>query len=153
MRKPAFDSRRLCETAAALVAKELKDYCLVQLLSDDGRWLVAEAVFSPEEGTLEDARRSLMSPVAVAAHPMSSRVIETEQPLQVTRPQLEKMRVATSPLSSAAQFGQCIGVHSMMLLPLRVDGRIIGQLTLARYRADRPPFDERDLELAQARIS
>ena len=42
------------------------------------------------------------------------------------------------------------GLHSLLVLPLRNQGRSFGQVLLTRFRPDSPPFDEYDVLFAQA---
>ncbi len=142
------DLDSLLETIARRVAQVLQDYCVVQFVSDDETTLTLAAVYSPEEEMLAQARRALSEPIVAATHPIFRYTLHTQESLMISQGQLEAMRQA-APSSTGAQFGAHIGVHSMLVVPLLANGRVLGVLTLARYRSDRPEFDEHDLDLAQ----
>jgi len=147
------DAQRLFETVARLVAEQLKDYCLVQLLNEAGTHLSAVAIYSPDPETLAQAREVLSAAVPVQFHPIAKRVHGTGQPFIAARTQLEALRddqPVDLPRPPGSDFERRIGVHSMLVVPLRVNDQPIGQITLARYGTDRPPFDDHDLELAQS---
>ncbi len=124
----SVDEQRLCERIARLVAEALNDLCSVHLLEDDGVTLTSQGFFSPDSEALEDT-------YSVHAHPLARRVFETGQPFHAANMHIEHPRLPG-------------GVHSMLIVPLRVDDKPIGHITLARSRVDRPPFDEHDLDLA-----
>ncbi len=150
--KDTSNANRLLDTIAQRTAELLKDYCLVQLFSDDRTHLTPEAIFSPDPELLTQAKLALSVPIEVQSHPPSKRVFETGQPFFAANLQLDALRAGATgqPMPPGAEFGRRIGVHSMLIVPLQVDGQAIGQITLARYRSDLPAFDQSDLDLAQS---
>jgi PAS domain S-box-containing protein len=142
------DSQRLLDTVAKRVAEVVKDYCLVMLLSDDGRTLTPVAAYDPDPEALRQVRDAFLEPFLLEAHPVPRRVIETGEPFLAPKLDLEQLR---PPRTTARYFDfmQRMGMHSLLIVPLRVHDRSIGQLTLARFRPDSPAFDEKDLDLAQ----
>lgn len=143
----ATDSQHLLQTLARRVAESIKDCCVVLLLSDDGLSLIPVATFDPDPETLHQLNDALLEPLALEAHPVTRAVIESGESLFLPRLDLARFRARTTPRSY--DFMQRIGMHSLMLVPLRIHDRSIGQLVLARFRADSPAFDEHDLGLAQ----
>ena len=142
------DPQRLLDTVARRVAGVVKDYCLVQLLSDDGKTLLPAALFDPDPDALRQVRDAFLEPFLLETHPVSRRVLETGEPLFAPKLDLEQLR---PPRTTARYFDfmQRIGLHSMLIVPLRVRDQSIGQLSLSRYRRNSPAFDQHDLELAQ----
>ncbi len=142
------DSQLLLDTVAQRVAEVVKDYCIVLLLSDDGGTLTPVAAYDPDPEALRQVRDAFLEPFVLETHPVTRRVIETGEPFFAPKLDLEQLR---PPRTTARYFDfmQRIGMHSMLIVPLRVHDRSIGQLTLARFRADSPAFDEHDLDLAQ----
>jgi PAS domain S-box-containing protein len=142
------DSQRLLDTVARRVAEVVKDYCIVLLLSEDGRTLTPAAVFDPDPEALRQVNDALLEPFLLETHPLTRRVLESGEPFFAPRLDLEQLR---PPRTTARYFDfvQRIGMHSLLVVPLRVHDGPIGQLTLARFRRENPPFDEYDLELAQ----
>src|SRR5580704_1641508 len=142
------DPQGVIETVARRVAEVVKDYCVVLLLSDDGKTLIPAAVFDPDPYALQQIRDVFAEPFLLEAHPVTRSVIETGKPFVAARVDLEKLRPSQT-TAGTFDFLQRMGIHSMLIVALRVRNRSIGQLTLARFRPDSPPFDGQDLELAQ----
>ncbi len=142
------DSQRLLDTIARRVAEVIKDFCVVRVLSDDGKALLPAAIFDPDPETFQRLKTTLADPFILEANPVSRRIVETREPNVIPVVDLEQMR---PPMTSPSTFEliQGIGLHSVLMLPLLVNGRCIGQLTLGRYRKDSPSFGDHDLALAQ----
>jgi GAF domain-containing protein len=79
---------------------------------------------------------------------MARHILECAEPFFAPKLDLEQLR---PPRTTARyfEFMQRIGMHSLLIVPLRVHDQAIGQLLLARFRASSPPFEAHDLELAQ----
>jgi PAS domain S-box-containing protein len=142
------DPQRLLDTVARRVAEVVKDYCIVQLLSDDGKALTPAAVFDPDPEALRQLNEAFTEPFTLEAHPLSRRVLESGEPFFAPSFDLDQLRPPRS-TQRYFDFVQRIGMHSVLIVALRVRERSIGQLILARFRPDSPPFDENDLYLAQ----
>jgi PAS domain S-box-containing protein len=142
------DSQRLLDTVARRVAEVVKDTCIVRLLSDDGRTLLLAAAFDPDPEALRQVHDAFREPFLIETHPVSRRVLETGEPFFAPKLDFEQLR---PPRTTARYFDlmRGLGMHSVLIVPLRVPDRSIGQLTLARSRPDSPAFDQHDLDLAQ----
>lgn len=127
------DPQRLLDTVARRVAEAVKDYCIVQLLSDDGKALTPAAAFDPDPEALRQLNAALTEPFVLEAHPVSRRVLETGEPFFAPRLHLEDLRPPRS-TPRYFDFVQRIGMHSVLIVALRVRERSIGQLILARFR-------------------
>ncbi len=142
------DSQRLLETVAQQVALVVRDFCLVLLLGPDDDTLVLSGSYDPDPQVRERLRAAFHEPFLLASHPISRKVLEMGEPHFTPRLDLEQLR----PPATTQQFHelfQDLRVHSLMVVPLRVQGRSLGQLTLARYQTEAPPFDAHDLALAR----
>ncbi|MFK4105836.1 SpoIIE family protein phosphatase [Streptomyces sp. NPDC019531] len=83
--------------------------------------------------------------VGVAENSAASRTLSTGIPQLLDSPVL--LRTATYPGDPKIRAALELGVHSMMMLPLRVGGIVLGLLVV--YRAEgSPPFDQDDLAFA-----
>jgi PAS domain S-box-containing protein len=143
------DLQRLLDAIARRAAEVVKDYCLVLLVSDDGASLLPAAIFDPDPEALRQIRDVFSEPFLLAEHSAGRHVHETGEPLFAPHFDLQQSRPPrTTP--RAFEFMQRIGMHSMLIVAMRVYGRSIGQLVLARFRKESPPFDEQDLALAQS---
>ncbi|HEX3904025.1 MAG TPA: GAF domain-containing protein, partial [Polyangia bacterium] len=146
----AADSQQLLDTVARRVAEVVKDQCVVMLLSDDGQTLTPAAMFDPDPEVLSGLHDALDEPFRLEEYPITRRVLETSEPFFA--PRLDFEQFPRSPAAAAARYSafmRGIGVHSMLIVPLRIHDRSIGELTLVRFRPEALPFDEHDLELAQ----
>jgi PAS domain S-box-containing protein len=142
------DSQRLLDTVARRVAEVVKDTCIVTLLSDDGLTLTPVAAYDPDPEALRQVRDAYLEPFLLETHPVTRRVLETGEPFFAPKLDLEQWR---PPRTTARYFDlmQGLGMHSLLIVALRVHDRSVGQLILARFRPDSPPFDAHDLDLAQ----
>jgi transcriptional regulator with GAF, ATPase, and Fis domain len=75
-------------------------------------------------------------------------VIETGDPLLAARLDLEQLRASASP--EVVRAYEMIGIHSVLMVALRVRGESIGLLSLVRFAPGSRAFDEQDRHLAQA---
>ncbi|MEW2400688.1 SpoIIE family protein phosphatase [Streptomyces sp. NPDC046862] len=83
--------------------------------------------------------------VSLAEHSAAGEALRTGVPQLLGSP--ERLRSATYPGDPRTRAALELGVHSMMLLPLRAGDVVLGLLVV--YRAnDSPPFDEDDLAFA-----
>ena len=140
------DSQRLLDTIAMRVSEVIKDFCLVLLVSDDGERLTPAAVFDSDPRVCAQARDAFSEPLLLRTHAFSRGVIETGEPFFSPRIELEERPERSSP---GYDFFRTCGVHSLVVVALRVRDRIVGELVLARFRPESPAYDEHDLELAQ----
>ena len=143
----------LLDVIARTLANVVKDGCVVRLLGEGG-WLTPVATHLPFESNVQDAEtiarlhahiagRRNVSEQASARH-----VLETGEALLVPTLDFAQLREATTPEIVDAY--QTIGIHSLLLVALRVRGESFGLLALVRFRASSAAFNESDLELAQA---
>ena len=146
------DHDRLFHVVAQKLAEVVKDGCVLRLLGDGG-WLNPVAIHLPLERRIPDAatRARILEHVGVAHHlseqASGRHVIETGEALLVPKLDLEQMRASATPAVFDAY--QTIGIHSLLMVALRVRGVSIGLLALVRFETE-APFVAADLEMAQA---
>jgi signal transduction histidine kinase len=147
------DYERLLDVVARTLADVVKDGCVVRMLSDDG-WLAPVAIHVPVERRVSDPNliarlhAHIAAPHNVSEQASARRVIETGEALLVPRLDVEAMRGAATP--EIVEVYETIGIHSLLLVALRVGGTSIGLLSLVRFDPTSPAFGEEDRELAQA---
>jgi two-component system cell cycle sensor histidine kinase/response regulator CckA len=139
---------RLLEMVARSLAENVKDQCVVRLASEDGASLVPVAVHGADAEAEASLREVYAEPVSLALHPISRRIHETGEPFVAPRLDLESVRSSAGP--RLYEWAKRIGLHSLLILPLRNQGQSFGQVLLTRFRPDSPPFDEYDVLFAQA---
>ncbi|RYZ05270.1 MAG: PAS domain S-box protein [Myxococcales bacterium] len=138
------DYARLLDTVAETLGDTLRDSCMVFLLDDPPETVTAVAMHAPDAHVLEQFRESFRDrKIPLSAQPAFQRIVTTGEP--ILAPRLS----ATETSPERARWQEKLGLHSALLVPLRVQGRSLGILSLARFRPESPPFDEQDQELAQ----
>ena len=146
------DYDQLLNVIAFQLATIVGDGCVLRILADDG-WLNPVAVHIPVEGrvsdltTLERLRAHIMAPHHVSEQGGARQVLETGEAVVVPELDLESMRATTSPEIVAVY--RTIGIHSLLLVPLRAGGKSLGLLALVRFLSA-GPFNQEDRDVAQA---
>jgi PAS domain S-box-containing protein len=142
------DHERLLDAVARRVADVVKDVCVVLLVSEDGRYLIPAAIHGPDADAETRTREMYAEPLPLEEHPISRRVLEHGEPFVAATVDPEELRGRTTP--SFFAYARAIGLHSILIAPLRIHERPLGLLTLTRYRPESPPFDDYDRNLACA---
>jgi two-component system, cell cycle sensor histidine kinase and response regulator CckA len=138
------DYSRLLDCVAETLAATMRDSCMVFLLNDAQTAVTAVAMHAPDANVLQQFRESFRDrQILLSDQPSFNHVVTTGQP--ILAPRLS----ATQTSPERARWQDKLGLHSALVVPLRVQGRSLGILSLARFRPESPPFDERDLELTQ----
>ena len=147
------DYERLLSVVARTVSDVVADGCIVRLLSDGG-WLTPVAFHFPLEAYVADAnaaadaRTFMTAPRNVAEYAWGQRLIETGEAFMLPRLDIAQFRAVVTP--EVAKVYDTIGIHSMLVVVLRLRGESIGTLTLFRFDPESPSFDAADQEMAQA---
>src|SRR4051812_26461743 len=129
------DYDRLFQVVAQKLAEVVKDGCVLRLLQDDG-WLKPVAIHMPFEGRVADAatRQRLEQHMALPHHvdeqANARHVLETGEALLIPELDLSGWRGHASPEVIDAY--ATIGIHSLLLVAMRVRGASIGLLALVR---------------------
>ena len=130
-----------------ITAEVLGDGCAVSLVSDDGLWLKQLAVYDTDSERLRLLHEHNEHPQPLDAPLAGPRIAQTGQPIVLPVVDHEQFRASVRP-ESRALWDQ-LAFHSMLGVPMRVQNRSIGVLTLFRHRPEQRPFGEDDLLLAQ----
>jgi PAS domain S-box-containing protein len=131
------DSQSLVEIIARRVAEGLEACCVVLLAEDDEKTLVPTAAFDVDPVALRRISDLLAKTFGGDAHPAARQVLLSGKPFYAPVLGLEQELLPGT------------GVHSLLMVPLRAQGRAIGQLAVARSRKESPPFARHDLDFAQ----
>jgi two-component system cell cycle sensor histidine kinase/response regulator CckA len=147
------DYERLLEVIARNLGEVVKDGCVVRLLSDGG-WLLPAAIHLPLEARVPAAdirarlRGHIGSPRNLAEQGAARQVMDSGEALLIPHLDLAQLRSTATP--EIVETYETIGIHSLLLVPLRVRGESIGLLSLVRFEPTSPPFVAEDRDLAQA---
>ena len=141
------DYPRLIETIVRSTARVCGGFCSIGLVSPDGQWLETAAMYDDDE----EARAIIVQLALVSRLPLSSNapvtnVIRTGVPFVTPSVSSEMLR---------ARFGQAswplldrLAIKSVMQVPLRNQGTVLGVLTLNRHGPNAVEFDDVDLNIA-----
>lgn len=147
------DYEALLDVVAKTLAEVVKDGCVVRLLGEDG-WLLPVAMDLPFEQRVQDretiARLTTHISGArhVSEHGAGRQVLDTGQALLIPKMDYEQLRQTAT--QNVVDAYESIGIHSLLLVALRVRGESFGFLALVRFLENSSPFDEEDKDLAQA---
>ncbi|MGH2367056.1 MAG: GAF domain-containing protein [Chloroflexota bacterium] len=132
----SLDLTTLLETIAGWVGDLMGDTCSVVLRADDGEHLQLAAVYNRDPEVVALVRELDAAAPQRVDEGLSAQVLETGQPrlLPVVSP--EALRAALKPeyRRSLDRFA----IHSILIVPLRVAGLVIGVLSLSRGTPGRP---------------
>lgn len=140
------DYEKLIDVVAKTLANVVKDGCVVRLLGD-GRWMRPVAIHMPTPH-FDRVRDHIAAPHHLSEQLAAKQVIDTGEALLVPRVDLAAMRKTATP--EIVDVYETIGIHSLLLVAMRVRGESIGILSLSRFLPGSPAFDVHDRHLAQA---
>jgi len=140
-----LDLPAVLDALAVRVAHGLGDWCIIRLISDDGLWLDTATV-RHRDPTAETLLHTIADGVR---HPvgqgLQGRVVTSDAPVLIRDMQLNDVPTATR--TTYAQWYDTYGVGSLLIVPLRLDERVIGTLGLMRD-AGSPAFTDAERDLA-----
>ncbi len=142
------DYERLLDSIARILSQVIKDSCAVFLVSEDAASLRLVSLHAGDAAADEQIRRTLRTSLLLAEHPALEEVLHTGEALLV--PHLTPGLPRSDTTTEQAEMQCELGLHSFLLVALRSHGRAIGILSLGRFRAESPAFDEHDRDLAQS---
>jgi signal transduction histidine kinase len=141
-----LDVQTVLETIVRQIAEVIGDGCALSLLSSDEQWLKPMVFHHPKpEARALISSFSSITPIS-SSREWAAHILRTGEPLLI-------------PLATPEQGGQFIspeylplfkqvGLHSMLIVPLRAGGRVIGTLSLTRDQPG-PPYTPDDQVLLQ----
>jgi hypothetical protein len=139
------DYERLLESVARSLAETIKDSCTVFLTDEDGTTLTPGSIHAVVPRALELIRQSFANrKLELARHPELEHVLKSGQ--SILTPRLAERPRATP---EQVKWEQALGLHSVIITPMLVQGRSIGVIALTRFQASSPAYQQHDLELAQ----
>ncbi len=139
------DYRRLLDSVAQSLAESLHDSCSVLLVTPDGESMTTSSVYATDPEALAILRDSFANRLLSLEKQPGLRHL-LNQGLSSLIPRISEQ---PNPTAEQQYWQKRLGLHSSLVVPIRVQGRSIGVLTLARFRPESPPFQESDLVLAQ----
>ena len=140
------DHDRLLAAIAANLARVLGDTCTLRVLSDDGARLDLVAVEARDPDVARRIREHPSAAIPLDAHAHMAAVLRGgEAVIRAVEPVFPREDAS----SDSRDLMASIGLHSALMVPLRLYGRSIGMLVLGRLGAS-PAYGADDRELAVA---
>ena len=157
LRKNAFRTQALADLSRTLAAVRLDyqavldatarhtteligDACSIRLISDDGQWLELASLYHPEPKTLAFLSEILGTNPLRTDTGSVAQIIQTGRPMLIPTISAEQLK-AIVPATSWSIL-EHISIHSLLTVPLRAQGEVLGTLTLTRNQPDRPYTSE-----------
>ncbi|HEX5501230.1 MAG TPA: GAF domain-containing sensor histidine kinase [Thermomicrobiales bacterium] len=130
------DLPAVLDRVARQVVAALGDTCVIRLLSADGRWLEPVAVYHPDPEAHAFGDAMLARAPERADEGLNGRVIRTGEPVFLPVVDRDEFRAAIKP--EYREYFERFGTHSVLIVPLRARGRVLGVLSMARETPGRP---------------
>jgi signal transduction histidine kinase len=130
------DVETLLQTAARQVAEEIGDYCGILLLSEDGQWLRPAAISHRHPEGRAILQEMLTAADQGSAEGINGKVVQTGQPILIPVVNPAELRAEIKP--EYTPYLERLGMQSLVVVPLQVQGRILGTLPSMRSRPDAP---------------
>lgn len=125
-----LDTQKIVEIITRRVAGWIGDACVITLLSEDGQWLLPAAFHHPQPEALELLRQVLPNKPARVGESSSGWVAQTGEALMIPEVAQEQVRAVVKP--EYWPYLDRFGVSSMLIVPLKVQEKVIGTLGITR---------------------
>jgi PAS domain S-box-containing protein len=131
-----LDYRTVLDTVTRRMAELIGDACVISLLSDDREWINPVAFYHPNPEAAEFIQTLLPGkPFRVGQGP-ASQVVTTGQPVLIPVAPQEQIRASVQ--RKYLPYLDRFGIHSLLIVPLIGQGRVVGTLGLSRDLPGRP---------------
>ena len=136
------------ERIARRVSEVLRDLCVVRLLSSDGQSFDPPVgLWDSDPGVLELLKQA---PAVAASEAIGPEILRTGRPIVMTHIDPAEVAARLVPSDRRAVVER-LRIHSVLVVPLRAHGQILGIVTVARRQEGTPePFTDADLALLEA---
>ena len=131
-----LDHQVLFETITRRVSELVGDACVLTLISEDAQWLNPVAFYHPDPDCLAFLREILPTMPYGFDQSAPGRVARTGEPVLVPVMPTESYRAQIKP--ELRPFLDRFGIASMLIVPMRVRGRIVGTLGVTRDKPGHP---------------
>ncbi len=156
-----LDYQAVLDATARRTTELIGDSCAIRLVSDDEQWLELASLYHPEAKTLEYLREMLKANPLRADTGLGGQVLQSEQAVLI--PVIPQEQLKTIVPATAWPILERVSIHSLLVVPLRAQGRVLGTLTVTRdqpgrqYTSEDQAFlqdlaDRAALSIANARL-
>jgi PAS domain S-box-containing protein len=141
-----LDVPSVCRAVARHVAEELGDACGVNLVADSADRVDMVASHDVDEVALAALQELQQTQPVRLEDSLNGRVIRTGQSLFI--PVVDQPRLLASAMPEFRQYLEGHPVHSLLVVPIRHAGKVLGTLALVRRDPARP-YEEADVALVE----
>jgi PAS domain S-box-containing protein len=135
----------LLDTVVQQIAETMGDACTIRMLSDDQQVFSLVASYHPDPEIVRDLRSLAAAERHIAIPGTHKDVLETGQSRLIPRLDPDHLEGLMPPESQ--RFVQRHRVHSLLVVPLRVQGQTIGMISIARQEHHAPYTSEDQIAL------
>ena len=135
-----LDYHAVLDATAQHCTELIGDACSIRLVSDDGQWLELASLYHPEPKTLALLREILGTNPLRTDTGSVAQIIQTGRPMLIPVISPEQLRAIVP--ATARSILDHISIHSLLTVPLRAQGGVIGTLTLTRDHPEHPYTSE-----------
>lgn len=142
----ALDYHALLDLVARRIADLTGDACIVRLISDDASYVDPLAIYHADEETSRALRERAALGRLRSNLSILGQVIEQSEPVM-----LNAADIAAIPSEKRSDYFPLLkelNVSGLLIVPMRVRGRVIGVIKIAR-EGERPPYTDDDRTLLQ----
>jgi protein-histidine pros-kinase len=141
-----MDIQPLLQTITRRISELTGDTCALNLMSSDRRWLELAAIYDPDPEAIAFIRDLTASAPNSVGSGLSGTVAQTGQPLFIPEVSLDQVRAQLKP--EHHRYLDRFGIASLIVVPLRSRGDILGTLSVTREQPGQP-YDADDLAFIQ----
>jgi PAS domain S-box-containing protein len=141
-----LDYQAVLDATARSITEFIGDACAIRLVSDNEQWLELASLYHPDEKTLSYLRMMLETNPLRTDEGLGGQVLRSGQPVLLPTIPPERLKAIVPP--AASPILEHMSIHSLLVVPLRAQGKVIGTLTLTRDEPDHPysPEDQAFLQ-------
>jgi signal transduction histidine kinase len=118
------------------ISELIGDTCVLTLLSEDRQWLEPKAIYHPDPEGLAFMRQLTASAPYNVDSGLAGRVVRTAQPLLM--PVVPMEQLSSQSKLEYRPFFERFGMASLLIVPVRARGRILGTLGVSRDQPGQP---------------
>jgi len=140
--------RQTLDAIASMIVPDVADWCSIDIIEDGKIEQVAIAHKDPTKVKWAKKLQAKQGPVDLDAPNGSAKVIRTGE-VEYVPVITHEMIVASARNKEELKLLQDLGLHSIIIAPLKIDGNTIGSISFISTESHRH-YDTNDLEIAQA---
>jgi PAS domain S-box-containing protein len=132
----SLDFQTLLDTITQRISDAVGDFCMIRLLSEDGEWLIPASFHHRDPSTQSSIRTMLNSAHQRSNEGPGGSVVRSGLPVRLRGEDLEAFHSTSE--GRWASLEDSWDVHGLLVVPLRVRGRILGTLGIGRDQSPEP---------------